>query len=348
MQKKSQRKEILPLFDKFIRESKKGIRINKNGKRLSTSTIKNYQSTYRFLALLNSKDDTPITISTQFKLNRAVYLKEKKYWNNFFLNFKKTMYNNGCTDNYVGMCIKVLKTFFKYLELEENYTSASFYRQFYSPNFENQITVIDQEKLRFLIGDEEFTNYLPSHLKPAKDLLVVGCTLGLRFSDLISLNAKNIQSVDGNVYVVTKSQKTGVNTRIKIPYYVVDILNKYKKGNTILPKISLSEFNKKIKVIGELAGWTYLVGRERSINGVSKELKTAKGNQYRFCDILCSHIMRRTAITTLLVLGMPETLVRKISGHAANSKEFFKYVKYSEAFLDNETDKAFDKLINAI
>ncbi len=56
--------------------------------------------------------------------------------------------------------------------------------------------------------------------------------------------------------------------------------------------------------------------------------------------------MRRTAITTLLVLGMPEPLVRKISGHTANSKEFYKYVKYSESFLDEETDKAFDRLLN--
>jgi len=56
--------------------------------------------------------------------------------------------------------------------------------------------------------------------------------------------------------------------------------------------------------------------------------------------------MRRTAITTLLILGMPEPLVRKISGHAANRKEFYKYVKYSESFLDGETDRVFSKLLN--
>jgi len=57
--------------------------------------------------------------------------------------------------------------------------------------------------------------------------------------------------------------------------------------------------------------------------------------------------MRRTAITSMLCLGMPEHLVRKISGHAANSKEFFRYVLLSQSFIDDETDKVFDKLANA-
>lgn len=51
--------------------------------------------------------------------------------------------------------------------------------------------------------------------------------------------------------------------------------------------------------------------------------------------------MRRTAITTLLSLGVPELLVRKVSGHAPHSKEFFKYVAVSQNYLDNETQKAY-------
>lgn len=35
--------------------------------------------------------------------------------------------------------------------------------------------------------------------------------------------------------------------------------------------------------------------------------------------------MRRSAITVMLGLGVPEQVVRKISGHAPGSKEFFKY-----------------------
>jgi len=43
--------------------------------------------------------------------------------------------------------------------------------------------------------------------------------------------------------------------------------------------------------------------------------------------------MRRTAITTLLIMGVPEAMVRKISGHAPGSKEFYKYVGIAQDYF---------------
>lgn len=113
-----------------------------------------------------------------------------------------------------------------------------------------------------------------------------------------------------------------------------------------MPPISLNQFNKNLKKITELAGWTYILEKKRSIRGQKQECLTSLGKSYRFCDYISSHIMRKTAITTMLILGMSETLVRKVSGHSLHSKDFFRYVNYSESFIDKETDKVFEKLIN--
>lgn len=145
-------------------------------------------------------------------------------------------------------------------------------------------------------------------------------------------------------YIVTTSKKTETVTRIKIPSYIISLLKKYNgKQTTLLPSISMNQFNNNIRTIAQLAGWTNEVGKVRSRRGVKKELKK-NGNAYRFCDLISSHVMRRTAITTMLLLGVPEPLVRKISGHSANSKEFYKYVNYTDSFIDDETDRAFAKL----
>lgn len=64
----------------------------------------------------------------------------------------------------------------------------------------------------------------------------------------------------------------------------------------------------------------------------------------RFCDKMSSHMMRRTAITTLLILGMPEHLVRKISGHTQGSTAFHRYVHHAQAYMDKEIDKVHSKL----
>ncbi|MBD0288071.1 MAG: hypothetical protein ICV79_21995 [Flavisolibacter sp.] len=56
--------------------------------------------------------------------------------------------------------------------------------------------------------------------------------------------------------------------------------------------------------------------------------------------------MRKTGITVLLMLGMPEYLVRKISGHASHSKEFFRYVNFAQSYITDELDKAHQKLLS--
>ena len=45
-------------------------------------------------------------------------------------------------------------------------------------------------------------------------------------------------------------------------------------------------------------------------------------------------MMRRTAITTLLILGMPKHLVLKISGHSLASGSYNPYVHYSQDYMD--------------
>ena len=47
----------------------------------------------------------------------------------------------------------------------------------------------------------------------------------------------------------------------------------------------------------------------------------------------------------MLMLGMKEHVVRKISGHADNSKSFYRYVNLVQSYLDNEVDEVFGKLV---
>ena len=46
----------------------------------------------------------------------------------------------------------------------------------------------------------------------------------------------------------------------------------------------------------------------------------------------------------MLILGMPEHLVRKVSGHTAASRSFNRYVHYAQSYMDKEIQKVHDKL----
>jgi len=97
----------------------------------------------------------------------------------------------------------------------------------------------------------------------------------------------------------------------------------------------------------ERAGFTQELPKFRERRGRLVEIARSvdgKKLSYRFCDLVSTHTMRRTAITTMLCLGVPEQVVRKISGHSPGSKEFYRYVTFSQSYQDDETSIMFSRL----
>ncbi len=246
----------------------------------------------------------------------------------------------------MGTIFKLIRSFFNYLNKEKGIDTRQLHKIFYVVSEDIPIISLNPEQLNQLIFDKDLEALLPERLKSPKNIFVIGCTVGLRISDLQELTKSNLEKVYDDYYLKVRSKKTQTFTKIKLPPYALDILKKYKGNKTaLLPSYHLFTLNKYFRQIGELAGWTYLVNKKRQKRGIDKEQKTHKESKpYRFCDLLTTHTMRRTAITTLLNLGMPEHMVRKISGHAPGSKEFFKYVHYSQNFMDKEVDSVHLKL----
>ncbi len=163
----------------------------------------------------------------------------------------------------------------------------------------------------------------------------------------MNLEKSNLQINNEQYYLKVQSKKTKVYTSIKLPPYVVEIFKKHsKKGKRLLPYFNIVRLNLYLKELAEHLGWTQEVVKTRQKRGKAIVIykDTKQKTHYRFCDLVSTHLMRRTAITTMLRLEMPEHLVRKISGHAPNSKEFHKYVSISQNYLDLETDKVFARL----
>ena len=347
---KNKKNDFFKLFDIFLKESEKGKRVQKNGRRVRDSSIKPYVYLRKLLFDFSVKKNFPLHIYSVASLKKRELQAEKKYWARFYTEFTDYLYKDcDCYDNYVGSNIKRLRAFFNYLNEEKEMGVGSFHKKFYAHSEEIEIITLIPEQLNFLIYNTEFEEALPEHLKQTKDMFVFGCTVALRVSDIFKLSKNNIESLNGKHYLKVRSQKTNTLTRIILPDYAMDIINKYNKTKkTIFPEISNARFNLNIKSLIEKTEWTDEQIKTRQKRGqtviVYKNQKTKE--PYRFCDLITSHTMRRTAITTMLCLHMPENLVRKISGHAAGSKEFFRYVELSQKYMDNETEKIHDQIKN--
>lgn len=349
MKKRSTKKELpfFSLFNRFIQESKKGRRLQPNGKKIGDGTIKNYGYTLKTLEQFCAIKSFPLRIKQERYLNQRDAEKEKNYWKKFYTRFTDYLYKDcGYFDNYVGQHIKTLKTFFNYLNKDLALGVGIFHKQFYVRKEEIPIFPLMPEELSFLIYDQTFENSLCARLKEVKDVFVFGCTVALRVSDLLALKKSNLRLVSGHYYLAVRSQKTSTDTLIKLPGFAISILDKYmRKRKGLLPLFNRSNLNQYIKLLLEKAGFTHQVNIQREKRGkiIVKKRVTPEAN-WRFCDVASTHTMRRTAITTMLCLGMPEGVVRKISGHAPNTKEFYRYVLWAQTYQDHEMDKAFGLL----
>ena len=335
---------LLPLYKQFIRDSETGKRLNKNGERIKKGSIDNYKYTLNNIEQFIAHTGFEFRINDYNKLTKRERTSEKNYWKKFYKNFTEFLYKRGCYDNYVGANIKLIRAFFNYLKFDKDLNTGDFQRLFYVRKEAVEILVLSPEQLKFLIHNQEFNDSLTRATRRIKDIFVFGCTTGLRYSDIFRLTNKNFEQQNEDWYLKVKSLKTKTYSFIKLPNYAVEIYKKYESKSARKPvfeKISVFNFNKNLKNMGEKAGFTAPIEVSRERQGKPKNIQT---KQNRFCDKMSSHMMRRTAITTLLILGMPEHLVRKISGHSHASNSFNRYVHYAQAYIDKEIDKVHSKL----
>lgn len=349
--KQSRKIKELPfqdLFDKFIEDSIRKRRIQPNGKALCSRTIATYGYTAKLIREFVLACNFYLRLKQVSHLSLRELRAERNYWKKFYRKFTDYLYGKrGFYDNYVGHIIKNLKVFFSYLNKDLLLDVGVFYKSFYVRKEEIAIVVLMPEELNYLIYDKAFELTLTPTLRRTKDIFVFGCTVALRVSDLLNLYKTNLRIVNDRHYLVVRSKKKGTSTQVCLPEYAVEIIKKYQgKYNTLLPPIHKVNLNLNLKALMERAGFTQPLTKIRERRGMPVEInrKRCTIRNYRFCDLVSTHTMRRTAITTMLCLGMPEILVRTISGHTPASKEFFRYVLLAQSYQDRETSKMFEKL----
>lgn len=347
MKKNYQELPFSPLFYRFIIDSKTGRRLTASGKKISKGTVEQYEITYKLILDFEAQRSLQLRIKILGLKGNQVFNSEKRYWKKFYALFSDWLYKRGYYDQYVGSVAKILRTVFNYQIKERGLLIGNFHQQFKMLTNQPIPIVLEPVQLKYLITNTFFRESLTLKLDKTNDIFIFGCSVGLRFSDMMKLKKADLEYSKDVVYILVHTNKTGKLVKIPLPKYVLVIIEKYQTGSSkyLLPRISNTHLNKNIKELMAAAGWTYQLPKISFCRGKSVHLKNSMGTEYRFCDHITAHTMRRTAITTLLLMGVEENIVRSISGHAPGSKEFYKYVGLVQTQMNRQVLGAFDKLL---
>ena len=144
------------------------------------------------------------------------------------LKFLKAIINRAVSNNYI------------------DYNSLTNYRIERKPV---EIDFLNEEELRRIINFDTSI----SRLEKARDFFLFGCFTGLAYIDIKTLGTKHFErDEDGRLWIKKKRVKTGVLSRIPLHPMAKMILEKYKRGDRLLPIQAPSDINKYLKDIAIL------------------------------------------------------------------------------------------------
>ena len=146
-------------------------------------------------------------------------------------------------------------------------------------------------------------------LEQVRDLFLVACYTGQRFSDLNKINQSNI--IDDE-YIAIRQQKTNEQLTLPLLKVVKTILVKYSYK---LPKISNVKFNEYIKDVAKL-GETL----NKQYNGDNKKVRW---------QMISSHTARRTFVTLNYGKGVDLDTLKLGTGHK-QTKTLQTYIKMND------------------
>lgn len=292
---------FLELFDRFIKDSENGTRLTANGKRFEKRTLQKYSTVYDTLTEFGKKYHLTFdSIDKNFYTKFVAFLNKKKY-----------------TLNTVGKYIQVIKTFLTFAT-ENGYNTNLFFKTkqfktFAVPGFSIYLTESDINAIY-----EKDLSGSPA-LERVRDLFVVGCWTGLRFSDFTAIKPENIEKD----YLQIKTFKTGEKVTIPIHPLVREIMTKYdgKYPNSLPPAISNQKMNDYLKDISKAVDSLKVPVEAEYQKGGFKVTETKQK-----WELVTTHTARRSFATNVFKSGFPAISLMKITGHKTE-KSFLLYIK---------------------
>ena len=223
---------------------------------------------------------------------------------NFIYDFRDFLLDDGKNDNTVNMRIKNLKTFFRYVEAKDIFKFNSGIYATSIPTFDNNVVALNNTEigqlLKLEIGKPNWQKVI--------DVFVCNCYMGLRYSDLNTLDRGYfIQDDDKDWFYMKESLKTIADIEIPIVEPSLTILEKY---DFKLPKFTNQHFNRILKDVLEAYDlFSESVKKNRKVNKKDHSISVPKR------DLIRSHTMRRTFVTLALDSNVPLNSIMMATGH---------------------------------
>jgi hypothetical protein len=216
--------------------------------------------------------------------------------------------------NYAAKLIEIIRQFMRAAYRRGYHSNLIFqdteFRVRKTPVFDIALTANDLERIE----------KVDLH-QTSRDYFLLGCNLGLRYSDWDKIKKQYIQTIQGKQYLCITMQKTSFNVSIPLNSKVLQILTNY---NFELPELPANQIiNRQLKEICEAAQFTELISKPITRAGNKITIILPKW------QMIGTHSARRTFATNGYLNGLDTLLLATLTGHQSE-KQLVKYIKIGQ------------------
>jgi len=295
-EQRSNRVDLFETLERYIIEKSTSVTVDQ---------VKDYKTLRKHLTNFKPYSSQPVTFRN---LNLKFYNEFMEY---LYYKAKKRDDTIGLLTNSAGKVVRLLKGFVNY-QIAKGVIPAIDLKNFKVVEEETDAVYLSEKELSAIhslnLSDDK-------QLDEIRDMFIVGCYTGLRYSDLSNLRPENIDFENG--YINLKQRKVHKAVVIPMIDYVPDILKKY---NYDLPKIPSYTFNERVKELG------YKAKLKQLIEVVRKKGKNREKKIFEKWEMISSHTCRRSFCTNMYLFGMRAEELMRISGHKSPAA-FMRYIK---------------------
>lgn len=335
--------DIISVCRTYIAECQNGTITRKDGSIKKPSTIRSYNhaiNTLENYALIAGKIDL-----LSFNLSNIDDIQKKRaladQWTAYFKGLDNFMIQRSFLKNSRAIVLHILNSIVKH------YASKLFIMIPEIPKInytEKPIVVLEPEFVMKFLNNQLYEK-LEKELRYVWEVSATILVTTMRISDVFSLKWEHMTDRKDGLFLNKMNIKTGGNTNMILPNRLANIFreNMAKHGDIFTPVAKSSRHHivygympKLFAMFPELHGnhSTYVM----SVDGTRQLLTQPLYEWVR------PHMLRKTAITSMLVMGIDEQHVKFASGHVFSSKSFEKYRAFIDRNFNNQLNNYYGNM----
>lgn len=333
--------DLLELFQSFLFKAGQGKIKKKDGERIKSTTVESYR--YAVTTLMKYSASAGSLNLQEYNLSNITDIQKKRQiaekWNNYFLGFIEYMKRNEFKVNTRSNVMLVMSI------IMNHFVKDMFLMLPPVPRVRGvdiPIVVLPTDFLSKFLNDGKY-NKLEGYMRYTWEVCATILVTTMRISDVLELKWTNFLDTPTGYYLTKPNKKTGAVTNMVVPSQLANVFreNMAKHGQIFTP-VGSRQYAMVCYHIPKLFAMYPELHVPVSVSCINAKGEMANETKNLF-DWVKPHMLRKTAITSMLANGISEQHVKFATGHVDDSKSFNKYKAFIDRRFNNELNEYYAK-----